>query len=114
MQTPAPPWLRPLPWRHRSSVTLASLERAVRWFESARDSNLSGMEAAAQWSRTLVALNVRAQFLLGVPKKAHERSLDGSRGSLSMRYAVFKLIAAWAAATGTVSVSLDFMYNLVW
>lgn len=31
-----------------------------------------------------------------------------------MRYAVFKLIAAWAAAAGFVSVSLDFMYSLIW
>ncbi len=31
-----------------------------------------------------------------------------------MRYALVKLIAAWAAAGGFVSVSLDFMYSLIW
>jgi coproporphyrinogen III oxidase-like Fe-S oxidoreductase len=31
-----------------------------------------------------------------------------------MRYAVLKLIAAWAAAAGIDSVSLDFMYSLIW
>jgi hypothetical protein len=39
---------------------------------------------------------------------------DGSRGSFSMRYDVFKLIAAWAAAAGFISVSRDFMYSLIW
>lgn len=39
---------------------------------------------------------------------------DGNRGSFSMRYALVKLIAAWAAAGGFVSVSLDFMYSLIW
>ena len=39
---------------------------------------------------------------------------DGKRVSFSMRYALVKLIAAWAAAAGFVSVNLDFMYSLIW
>ena len=39
---------------------------------------------------------------------------DGKRGSFSMRYAVRKLIAAWAAAAGFFTVNLDFMYSLIW
>jgi hypothetical protein len=39
---------------------------------------------------------------------------DGNRGSFSMRYAVFKLIDACAADTCFVSVSLHFMYSLIW
>jgi coproporphyrinogen III oxidase-like Fe-S oxidoreductase len=31
-----------------------------------------------------------------------------------MRYALIRLIAAWAAAAGFVSVNLDFMYSLIW
>ena len=39
---------------------------------------------------------------------------DGNRGSLSIRYADFKLIAACAAAAGIFSVNLDFMNSLIW
>jgi hypothetical protein len=39
---------------------------------------------------------------------------EGNRGSFSMRYALIRLIAAWAAAAGFVSVNLDFMYSLIW
>jgi hypothetical protein len=31
-----------------------------------------------------------------------------------MRYAVLKLIAAWAAAVGIFTVNLDFIYSLIW
>ena len=31
-----------------------------------------------------------------------------------MRYALIRLIAAWAAAAGFVSVNRDFMYSLIW
>jgi hypothetical protein len=30
-----------------------------------------------------------------------------------MRYAVLRLIAAWAAAAGFFTVNLDFMYSLI-
>lgn len=39
---------------------------------------------------------------------------EGNRGSFSMRYALRKLIAAWAAAAGFFTVNLDFMYSLIW
>lgn len=39
---------------------------------------------------------------------------DGNRGSLSIWYAVFRLIAARAAEAGLFSVNLDFMYSIIW
>ena len=47
----------------------------MRWFESARDSNHSLMKSAALWSRTLVALNARAEFVLEVPKSTRVKLL---------------------------------------
>ena len=47
----------------------------MRWFESAQDSNRSLMESTARWSRTLVALNARAEFVLGVPKSTRVKLL---------------------------------------
>ena len=51
--------------------------------------------------------------LLREPNRG-EGFCDGKRGSFSIRYAVLKLIAAWAADAGFFSVNLDFMYSLIW
>lgn len=39
---------------------------------------------------------------------------EGSRGSATIRYPVLVLNPAFAAATGTLSVNLNFIYSLIW